>query len=96
MLEDIPKALERIPDDPNQLPFYSPTHMFIRTIHSLAQRSKESHRQDLVYLYRKMRLDSGKVFRKVTPAQRDAALANCANNEKAAAVLSALKVQARL
>lgn len=96
MLEDIPKTLEYMPDDPNHLPFYTPTHMFIRTIHSLAKHSKESHRQDLVYLYRKMRLDSAKVYRKVTPMQRDAALANCGNNEKAAAILNGLNLPSRL
>ncbi|KAF8071529.1 hypothetical protein FPV67DRAFT_1778753 [Lyophyllum atratum] len=96
MLEDIPKTLEYIADDPNHLPFYTPTHLFIRMIQSLAIHSKESHRQDLVYLYRKMPLDSAKVYRKVTPMQRDAALANCANNEKAAAILNGLSLQSRV
>ncbi|KAG5652608.1 hypothetical protein H0H81_004390 [Sphagnurus paluster] len=96
MLEDLPRTLERIPGDPNQLPFYTPTRLFIRTIQSLAVHSKESHRQDLVYLYNKFDINFGKVYRKVTPEQRDLALYNCSNNEKAAAILNSLNLRPEL
>ncbi|KAF5379813.1 hypothetical protein D9615_005785 [Tricholomella constricta] len=93
MLEYLPRTLEYISDDPNHLPFYTPTHMFIRTIRSLGIRSKESHRQDLVYLYNKFPLDLAKVYRKVTHLERDEALRNCLNNEKAAAILNGLNLR---
>ncbi|KAG5643088.1 hypothetical protein DXG03_001584 [Asterophora parasitica] len=93
MLEDLPKTLDRSTDASHHLPIYTPTHMFIRTIQSLGLRSKESHRQDLVLLHDKFSLDMAKVYRKVTPLQRDDALRNCLNNERAATILRGLNLR---
>lgn len=89
---DLPRTLTTIPDDPNHLPFYTPTQMFIRTIQCLSMRFKESDRQDLLYLHSKFSIDMAKVNRKVTVVQRDDALQHCGNNEKAAAILNSLAV----
>ncbi|RDB25571.1 hypothetical protein Hypma_006230 [Hypsizygus marmoreus] len=60
MLENLPKTLTSIPEDPNHLPFYTPTQMFIRTIQSLGRSAKETHRQDLLFLYNNLPIDMTK------------------------------------
>jgi len=74
MLQDLPKGSINLSDDPNQLPFFTAMHMFIKKIECLAVRKKESDREDLIFLFDNFPLDQGKINKKVLASQRDEAL----------------------
>jgi hypothetical protein len=90
---DIPKGSITLSDDPNQLPFFPTTHMFIKKIECLAVRKKDSDREDLIFLFENFPLDWGKINKKVSASQRDAALDNYSNSARVVEILGSLDIR---
>ncbi|KIM35676.1 hypothetical protein M413DRAFT_326758 [Hebeloma cylindrosporum] len=93
LLEDPPKGKLVIPDDPNELPFFPATHMFIKKIKCLSVRQKETDEEDLVFLFENYALDQQKISKKVAASQRDEALRRHGNNDRVAEILQSLDLQ---
>jgi len=90
---DLPKGSITLSDDPNQLPFFPTTHMFIKKIECLAVRRKDSDREDLIFLFENFPLDQGKINKKVSASQRDAALENYGNSARVVEILGSLDIK---
>lgn len=90
---DPPKGKIGLPDDPNQLPFFPATHMFIKKIECLSVRHKDTDEADLLFLFDNFELDQKKISKKVTASQRDEALDKHPNNHRVAEILQSLNLR---
>lgn len=94
---DLPKRKIILPEseDPNQLPLYPTTHMFIKNIECLSIRRKESDEEDLVFLFDKYEaeLDQRKISKKVPASQRDEALDKHPDHPRVAEILASLNLK---
>lgn len=89
---DLPKNLTTLSDDPNKLPFFTPTHMFVKKVECLAVRLKDTDRADLIYLFDNFELNSAKIKKRVTMSQRDEALERHSNDSRVTEILASLDV----
>lgn len=91
----LPKNAIQIPSDPDSLPFFPVTHMFVKKVECLAVRHKPTDWQDLVYLWDHFaaEFDLGKIKMLVTAEQRDTALGNHSVDSKVVQILRSLNVE---
>lgn len=90
---DPPKGKIELADDPNQLPFFPATHMFIKKIECLSVRHKISDEADLEFLFDNFELDQKKISKKVPVSQRDEALDKHPNNNRVVEILLSLNLK---
>ena len=90
---DLPKGSITIDGDPNKLPFFTPTHLFIKQVECLAVRMKATDRADLIYLFDNFELDLAKIKKRVTASQRDEALAGHSSDTRVKEILASLDVK---
>lgn len=81
MLWELPKSSVTVDVGETPLPFYTPTHTFIRKIHCLAERKKDQDCQDILFLYKTFKdLDWAKIKSKVPAEVREQAKQQTAGN----------------
>lgn len=90
---DLPKGSITLSDDSNQLPFFPTMHMFIKKIECLAMQRKDSDWEDLIFLFENFPLDQGKIKKKVSASQHDAALENFSNSARIVEILGLLDIK---